>query len=98
MRRLEGWKERFLSKVGHEVLFKAVIQALPTYTISCFLLPKGWCSELNSLVAKFWWGHGSAGPKIHWAKWSDMCKPKEKGGLGFRDWHAFNLALLAKQG
>ena len=31
-------------------------------------------------------------------KWSDLCKPKGKGGLGFRDWHAFNINLLAKQG
>lgn len=41
--RLKGWKERSLTKAGREVLIKAVIQAIPTYAMSCFLFPHSLC-------------------------------------------------------
>ena len=45
-RRLQGWKEKLLSQVGCEVLIKAVIQAIPTYAMSCFKFPTGLCDEI----------------------------------------------------
>jgi hypothetical protein len=54
---MNGWKEKFLSQVGKEVLLKAVVQAIPTYTMSVFLLPKKLYKEINSTMSKFWWGH-----------------------------------------
>ncbi|KAA3462157.1 reverse transcriptase [Gossypium australe] len=88
--RIDNWR-------GKEVFIKAILQAIPTYTMACFLLPKTLCSELESIIARFWWqkGHGKRG--IHWCTWRDLCISKEKGRLGFRSLDQFNIALLAKQ-
>lgn len=47
-KRLQDWKLKFLSQVGKEILIKVVIQAIPTYSMSVFLLLKTLCSEINS--------------------------------------------------
>ena len=55
-KKLAGWKEKMLSKASKEVLIKAVAQAIPTYTMSCFKLPDALCEELTTMVRNFWWG------------------------------------------
>lgn len=55
-KKLAGWKEKLLSKAGREIIIKAMAQAIPTYTMSCFKLPDSLCEELSSMIRNFWWG------------------------------------------
>ncbi|MDV3194009.1 MAG: hypothetical protein Q8835_03080, partial [Sweet potato little leaf phytoplasma] len=67
-----GWNEKLFSVGGKEVLIKAVIQSIPTYTMCCFQLPKGLCDDIHKICAKFWWGEIGDKKKIHWASWKKL--------------------------
>ncbi|KAL0388103.1 UNVERIFIED_CONTAM: putative mitochondrial protein [Sesamum radiatum] len=95
-KRIQGWHEKLLSQAGKAVLIQAVVQAIPSYAMSCFRLPKMLLVEFQSLAANFFWHDGDK-RRIHWLAWDHMCRSKLDGGLGFRNLEAFNLALLAKQ-
>lgn len=81
---------------GKEILIKAIAQAIPVYTMSCFKIPSSICDDINKIYAKFWWGSSGDKKKIHWRNWKFLCKSKDKGGMGFRDIISFNQAILAK--
>lgn len=51
--KLEGWKRNLLNSAGKEVLIKAVVQAIPSYTMAILQLPKTFCASLTSAVARF---------------------------------------------
>ena len=49
-----GWKEKYILKASKEILIKTVAQAIPTYSISIFRIPKAVCDGINSVLAKYW--------------------------------------------
>lgn len=52
----QGQESKLLSQAGKEILIKAVAQALPTYTLTCFKLPLTLCNEIESFIRKLFWG------------------------------------------
>ncbi|KAL0444003.1 UNVERIFIED_CONTAM: hypothetical protein Slati_2123000 [Sesamum latifolium] len=94
--KLHNWAAKKLSQAGRSVLLKTVLQTIPTYAMSYFRLPDTFLSDLESIMADFFW-HDDEESRIHWMAWAKLCKPKAEGGLGFRSLKEFNLALLAKQ-
>ena len=53
-KRLQDWKLKFLFQAGREEILKAVIQAILTYCMNVFLLPRALCVEINSQMRRFW--------------------------------------------
>jgi len=50
------WSGRAASQAGREVLLKSVALAVPTYSMSCFLLSKTTCRKMKTPIANYWWG------------------------------------------
>lgn len=69
--RISSWTNRVLSIGGREVLIKAVLQSIPTFAMSYFLLPKSFCKELEALLAQQK-SHNKRG--IHWCEWTSLCQ------------------------
>lgn len=51
--RLNSWRPNIFSQAGKEILLKAVIQAMPTYFMSCCRIPEGQCQEIEKLMARY---------------------------------------------
>jgi len=64
----------------------------------CFDLTKGLCDEISNMICRFWWSQQENENKMHRLSWEVLSCRKDKGGLGYRDLHLFNLAMLPRQG
>jgi len=96
--RINAWKGRALSKAGKEVMIKSVLHDIPSCIMSIYLLPNSVIDDIEKMINAFWWGGRSNISGIKWMAWEHVACPKEFGGMGFRNFKAFNLAMVAKQG
>jgi len=67
--RIQGWKEKLLSKTGKEIMIKAVAQAIPVFAMGCFDLTKEICGQISAMIAKYWWNNKDKENSIHWVSW-----------------------------
>ncbi|XP_019166798.1 PREDICTED: uncharacterized protein LOC109162582 [Ipomoea nil] len=67
--RLEGWKARTLSMAGRVVLAKAVLNAIPAYTMQTAALPKSIGLEIEKMTRKFIWGGKNQEHKMSLVNW-----------------------------
>ena len=95
---MDSWYNNFLSQAGKEVLLKSAITALPTYAMSCYMLPKGLIREITTYMRRFWWSSVKDKNKIAWVSWRKITRSKKRWRTRDKRLGGLNMALLAKQG
>lgn len=96
MRKKVTWKVEKLSMAGRVTLCKAVLSALPIYTMQSTTLPKSICNEIEIICRKFIQGSTFGNRRIHLINWNQVCQPLDNGGLGIKHMKSMNEALLMK--
>ncbi|KAL5547760.1 hypothetical protein UlMin_002991 [Ulmus minor] len=63
--KVKGWNSSLFSQAGKEILIKVVLQAILSYAMSCFKLPKKLIKDIHRLISLFWWGSNTGHKKIY---------------------------------
>lgn len=72
-KRAASWDGKWISQGGREVLVKSVLQSLPAYTMSVFLVPLEITRDIERAIARFWWNSKNNDHKgIHWMNWQRL--------------------------
>ncbi|XP_026459335.1 uncharacterized protein LOC113359996 [Papaver somniferum] len=95
LNRFTSWSSTSLTQAGRGIMVKHVFNSIPIYQMGTFKLPYVLLSKLTSIQRKFFWGYKSH-RGFNPIGWNKVRKPKDMGGMDFRDLEMLNLALLTK--
>lgn len=94
--RIEPWQGRWLSKAARTILINSSLSSLLLFILSFYSLPETLHHEIGSVQARFFWAGEGDKQKYHMVCWTDICKPRDQGGLGIMSSKRMNLALLTR--
>ncbi|XP_026384999.1 uncharacterized protein LOC113280607 [Papaver somniferum] len=94
--KIHVWMGKLLPQTSKLILNKSSLASMASYQMSCFILPKKITNKTDSIQRDFWWGKETDYKGYYPRSYSCLCNPKNKGGLGFRNAHTLNLAMITK--
>ncbi|KAJ8451174.1 hypothetical protein Cgig2_013946 [Carnegiea gigantea] len=78
------------------LLINSVIFGAFNYWASIFLLPHELLEKLTQLCKNYLWTISAEFKRVPYISWNSTCMPKGNGGLGLKDFFAWNKATIAK--
>ncbi|GKC77531.1 RNA-directed DNA polymerase, eukaryota, reverse transcriptase zinc-binding domain protein [Tanacetum coccineum] len=94
--RISNWKNKCLSYAVRLMLVASVLESIHVYLASIFLLPVGVIKDINKQINNFLWNHNDCTKGRARVVWKNVCKFKQKGGLGLKDLGVWNKAMIVK--
>ena len=94
--RVHLWSTRNISYARRLVLINSVIFGMFNYWASIFLLPNEVTDRITQICQNFLWSGTTEFKRPPHISWRQSCLPKSKGGLGIKDFAAWNKAFIAK--
>lgn len=95
-KKLARWKSQHLTLGGRLTLIKSMMDALPTYMMSLFPIPKSIQKKINRLRRSFLWQGNKEKKGYNLVKWDSLTLNKNQGGLGIKKLSTQNECLLQK--
>lgn len=89
--KINSWTKNSISYAGRLELIQSVLQGVQCYWMSILPFPLAVIKKIYQTCRNFFWSS-----KHCPVAWNLICTPKECGGLGLRNLHNWNKALLSK--
>ncbi|KAJ8420694.1 hypothetical protein Cgig2_021608 [Carnegiea gigantea] len=94
--RVHLWTTRNISFVGRARLISHVIFGMFSYWASIFLLPNEVTEKITKICRNYLWSGTVDYKKAPYISWHHTYLPKSQGGIGIKDFAAWNKATIAK--
>ena len=94
--RIHTWATRNISYAGRLVLINTVLFGIFNYWASIFLLPQEVIDRLTKVSRNFLWFGSEEFKHPPFLSWKQSCHTKATGGLGIKDYAAWNKATIAR--
>uniref|UniRef100_A0A453S4S9 Reverse transcriptase zinc-binding domain-containing protein n=1 Tax=Aegilops tauschii subsp. strangulata TaxID=200361 RepID=A0A453S4S9_AEGTS len=92
----EPWQGQWLSKAARAVLINSSLSSLLLFIMSFYSLPETLHHKIATVQGRFFWAGEGDKQKYHMVRWSEICKPRDQGGLGIMSSKRMNIALLTR--
>ncbi|KAL2922946.1 LINE-1 reverse transcriptase-like protein [Bienertia sinuspersici] len=94
--RIRIWSSRHISFAGRSILINSVLMSIHQYWAQVFVLPQSVLKSIEQICRSYLWSGEWFSTKPGYVTWKDLCQPKNKGGLGFKQLQTWNIANMGR--